>query len=76
VHAIVPRAAELYRRQITQGLDGNLESARKARLFLREWFGGKIRLQPLEDGGLAAHWNESVGALLMGLGTYGSGGPL
>jgi site-specific DNA recombinase len=76
VHAIVPRAAELYRRQIAQGLDGNPEAARKARLFLREWFGGKIRLEPLADGGLMAHWNQNVGALLMGLGTYGSGGAI
>jgi P-type Mg2+ transporter len=41
-----------------------------------EWFGGQISLEPLADGGLVAHWNQSVGALLMGLGTYGSGGPL
>jgi hypothetical protein len=29
VHAIVPRAAELYRRQIAQGINGNPEAARK-----------------------------------------------
>jgi hypothetical protein len=45
--ATMPRAAELYRRQVAQGLDGNPQAAQKARLFLREWFGGKIRLEPL-----------------------------
>ena len=70
------RAAELYRRQVAQGLDGNPQAALKARVFLREWFGGKIRLEPLPDGGLQAHWMQNVGALCKGLGTYGSGGRL
>jgi DNA invertase Pin-like site-specific DNA recombinase len=64
--SILPRAAELYRRQIAQGLDGNAREALKARVFLREWFGGKIRLEPLPDGGLMAHWNQNVTALLRG----------
>ena len=68
------RAAELYRRQVAQGLDGNPQAALKARVFLREWFGGKIRLEPMPDGGLQAHWMQNVGALCKGLGTYGSGG--
>ena len=65
---------ELYRRQVAQGLDGNPQAALKARVFLRGWFGGKIRLEPLPDGGLQAHWMQNVGALCKGLGTYGSGG--
>ena len=28
----------------------------------------------MPDGGLQAHWNQNAGALLKGLGTYGSGG--
>jgi len=72
--SIVPRAAELYRRQIALGLDGNPQAALKARLFLREWFGGKIRLEPLPDGGLMAHWNQNVGALVSAVGSCGSGG--
>jgi hypothetical protein len=32
---IMPRAAELYRRQVALGLDGNPQAAQKARLFLR-----------------------------------------
>ena len=67
-------SAELYRRQVAQGLDGNPQAALKARVFLREWFGGKIRLEPLPDDGLQAHWKQNVGALCKGLGTYGSGG--
>jgi site-specific DNA recombinase len=74
VFAMLPKAAELYRQQIALGLDGNPTAAIKARTFLREWFGGQISLEPLADGGLVAHWNQSVGALLMGLGTCGSGG--
>lgn len=49
------------------GLDGHPDAILKARLFLREWFGGKIRLEPLPDGGLMAHWNQNVGALCKGL---------
>jgi len=48
--SIVPGAAELYRRQIALELDGNPQAALKARSYLREWFGGKIRLDPLPDG--------------------------
>ena len=72
--AFMSKAAELYRRQVAQGLDGNPQAALKARVFLREWFGGKIRLEPLPDGGLQAHWMQSVGALCKGLGKIGSGG--
>ena len=74
--AILPGAAELYRRQVALGLNGHPDAILKARLFLREWFGGEIRLEPLPDGGLMAHWNQSVGALLKGLGSCGSGGVL
>jgi hypothetical protein len=70
--AFMSRAAELYRRQVAQGLDGNAQAALKARVFLREWFGGKTRLELLPDGGLQAHWEQNVGALCKGLGTYGS----
>ncbi len=56
------------------GLDGDPKAALKARVFLREWFCGKIRLEPLPDGGLMAHWNENRQALLTRLRTYGSGG--
>jgi hypothetical protein len=51
---MVPKAPELYRPQIVQGLDGDSRAALKARFFLREWFGGRIRLEPLAGGGLMA----------------------
>jgi hypothetical protein len=38
----------------------------RSRVFLREWFGGKIRLELLADSGLVAHWNQNVVALLRG----------
>ena len=64
--SIGPRAAELYRRQIALGLDGNPREALKARVFLRDWFSGTIRLEPLPDGGLVAHWVQNAAALLRG----------
>jgi site-specific DNA recombinase len=76
VLSFLPRAAHLYCRQITLGLEGDSRAALQARVFLRDWFGGKIRLEPLPDGGLMAHWNENSYALLKGLGTCGSGGAL
>jgi hypothetical protein len=73
---ILPKAAELYRRQIAKGLEGDAREVLKARVFLREWFGGKIRLEPLPDGGLEAHWLEHSSALLRSAGACGSGGAL
>lgn len=64
VLSILPRAADLYRRQVAQGLDGDPRAALKARVFLRDWFSGKIRLEPLPDGGLVAHWDQNEAALL------------
>jgi site-specific DNA recombinase len=74
--AMLPKAAALYGEQIELGLDGDPRAALKARVFLREWFGGKIRLEPLPDDGLMAHWNQQTVVLLRGLGTCGSGGLL
>jgi len=51
---ILPNAAELYRRQITLGLDGTRPHLRqKARLVLRELL-GQIRLEPEAGGSLWA----------------------
>jgi hypothetical protein len=47
--------------------------ALQARVVLFEWGGRKIRLEPLPDGGLMAHWNQNASALLKGLATSGSG---
>ena len=64
--SILPLAADLYRRQVARGLDGDQRAALKARVFLREWFSGKIRLEPLPGGGLVAHWDQNAAALLRG----------
>jgi hypothetical protein len=73
---MLPQAAEAYRRQITQGLAGDARAALKARMLLKELFGGEIRLVPDDQGGLVAHWNLHTAALLRGVGTVGSGGRL
>jgi hypothetical protein len=65
---------ELCCRQVALGLDGHPDAILKARLFLREWFGGRIRFEPLPDGGFMAHCNQSVGAVLKGPGASGTGG--
>ncbi len=70
----LPRAAELYRRQIIAALKGDSRAAGKARAILRELFSGEIRLQPQPNGGLVAYWNLQPAALLKGVGTCGSGG--
>lgn len=72
VFTMLPRAAEAYRRQI--GLEGEPRATLKARSILRELFGGKIRLVPEPDGGLTAHWNLHISALLKQQGSDGSGG--
>jgi site-specific DNA recombinase len=72
--ARLPHTARLYRQQIIEGLDGDPRAASKARVILRELFGGEIRLQPQPDGGLLAFWNLQPAALLKAAGTCGSGG--
>jgi hypothetical protein len=74
VLSMLPKAAALYRKQIAQGLNGDAREALKARIFLREWFSGEIRLVPDDLGGLVAHWELNQAALLKAVGTDGSGG--
>jgi len=42
----LPKAAEHFRRQVEQGLDGDPRAALKARVILRELLGGRIDLRP------------------------------
>jgi DNA repair exonuclease SbcCD ATPase subunit len=67
--SMLPRVAEAYRRQIAPGLDGGEREALKARVLLRELFGGEVRLVPLEGGGLDARWNLHAASLLRAAGT-------
>ena len=48
---MLPRAAELYRDQLAQGLGGDPAASAKARVVLREML-GEIMLSPVEDGSL------------------------
>ena len=71
--AMLPKAAETYRRQIAQGLDKDPRAAGKARVILRKLLNGTVRLIP-DQGGLWAEYQLQPAALLKGVGTGGSGG--
>jgi len=74
VLALMPRAAELYREQIEQGLGGDPAAAAKARTILRDML-GEIMLSPGEDGSLWAEYAMQP-ATLLSAGTGGRGDPL
>jgi hypothetical protein len=69
--AMLPSAAEEFREQIKQGLAGNVGASLKARVVLRQYFGGQIKMIPDQDGGLSAEYLQHRIALLQGVGTYG-----
>ncbi len=74
---MLPKAAKLYTRQIEMGLAGDEREALKARVFLREAFGGEIKLEADAAGGLTAHWMQQSACLMtaaMGCRPIGSGG--
>ena len=74
VLSMLPKAAELYRRQIAQSLGGDERAALKARVILRELFGGRIDLKPEPDGSLLAEYGVQPAASLNAVGNRGSGG--
>ena len=70
--SMLPRAAERYRKQIAQGLEGDAGSTDKARAMLRELIPNRIRrLQ--RNGGLVAKYGVFPEVLLKGAGTDGRG---
>lgn len=69
--ALLPKAAEAYRRQITQGLANDHRAAGKARVILRKLL-GNIRLV-IEQSGLWAEFDLQPAALLRAVGSDGSG---
>jgi PemK-like, MazF-like toxin of type II toxin-antitoxin system len=76
VRAMLPKAAQLDTRQIEMGLAGDEREALKARVFLREAFGGEIRLEADAARGLTAHWMQQSACLTsaaMGCRPSGSG---
>lgn len=72
--SILPKAAELYRKQIDDGLNGDPRAAAKARTILRDMI-GRIRMQTDGHGGLWAEYHMSAVVLLRsaGAGTSGRG---
>jgi len=75
VLSMLPKAAEVARREITAALAGDSRASLKARVILRDAFNGEVRLVPEIGGGLMAHWSWShASALLSSTGTCGSGG--
>lgn len=71
--ALLPKAAQLYRKQIKEGLMGDVRSALKARVILRGLL-GEITLCPKPDGSLRARYKMDLNVLVKGVGTSGSGG--
>jgi len=70
---ILPNAAELYRRQISLGLDrASPEVTLKARQALRELL-GDLRLEPDGQGGLWAAYEVQLAVLIRGAVTSGAG---
>jgi site-specific DNA recombinase len=74
IQSVLPRAAEMYRRQLNEGLNGNANAAVKAREVLRELFGGRIDLKPEGEGQLWAEYGWQLSAVLQVVGFRGSGG--
>jgi len=65
--SMLPIAAAELRDQIKQGLSGNEGASRKARMVLRQYFGGQIKMIPAEDG-LYAEYTQHRIALFPGVG--------
>ena len=75
--AILPRAAELYRKEIAAGLAGNPEAVARARVVLRQRLGGPVRLERgKKAGSLFAVFSLRRQALIEGRTSSGSGGPI
>ena len=66
--ATLPNAAELYRRQITLGLDGDPRAALRARIALRNLL-GPIQLEQGEGASVWAVYEMHPAALVMGAGS-------
>ena len=74
VLAMLPRAAEIYRRQVQHGIAGDPREALKARVTLRNLVvDGKIVMSPGEGGALWAKFSLAPAVLLRPTGTCGRG---
>ena len=68
---MLPSAAEDFRQQIGKGLAGDHGAALRARVVLRQYFGGQIKVLPEKDGSLYAEYLQQRIALLQAVGTCG-----
>jgi len=70
LEAFLPRAAELFRKTVKRGLDGDPAAAAEARTILRSrlLLGGKITVGP-DEKGIVADFTVTPGGLLSPLGT-------
>jgi site-specific DNA recombinase len=73
VLSILPRAAEEFRRQVAQGLDGDEHSALKARMVLREMFGGRVELSREGEELWAEYGLQPAAVLSLGIMVAGAG---
>src|SRR5260221_2612239 len=74
VISMLPSAAADFREQIKHGLAGDAGASLKARVVLRQYFGGQIKMIPDQDGSLYAAYLQHRIALLPGVGqTVGPG---
>ena len=71
--SMLPRAVEMYRRQLNEGFNGNASAATKAREVLRERFGGRIDLKPEGEGELWAEYGWQLSAVLQIVGIVVAG---
>jgi site-specific DNA recombinase len=70
--SMLPRAAEIYRKAIADGLEGKPDAMAKARVILRDLL-GDVQLRPKEDGSLWAEYQMRPAVLLRAAGTCGRG---
>ena len=74
--AMLPRAAEEFRKQLALGLEGDERAVLRARVALRRYYGGEVRVVAKPNGRIEARWMgpERESAVFIGCPTVGSGG--
>ncbi len=72
IMSFVPKAAEAYRKTVTDGLEGKPDAMAKARLILRDLL-GDVQLRPEANGSLWAEYQMRPAMLLRAAGTSGRG---
>ena len=74
--AMLSRAAEEFRKQLALGLEGDERAVLRARVALRRYYGGEVRVVAKPKGRIEARWMgpERESAVFIGCPTVGSGG--